>query len=203
MIILSKVTKRFGGVRALDAVDLEVSKGERVALFGPNGAGKTTLLRLIAGLHRPDSGGVTIDSMSPREAKGRIGYLGHETLLYPQLSVRENLLFCARLYGIDGGVVDSTILRMGIGEKKHSLVATLSRGELQRASLARTLLHNPDLVLADEPFTALDEESIAALPELLLRENRTIVLATHDKDRAGSFVDRIVMIDAGRIIDSG
>lgn len=203
MILVRNVTKRFGPVRALDAVDLEVVQGERVALFGPNGAGKTTLLRLLAGLHRPDSGTLSINSMSPREAKGRTGYLGHESLLYPQLSVRENLLFCARLYGIDGASVDSTIRRMGIGEKKDSLVATLSRGELQRASLARTLLHNPDLVLADEPFTALDEDSIAALPELLLREGRTIVLATHDKERAGSFVDRVVMIAAGRIIDSG
>lgn len=203
MILVRKATKLFGSTRALDAVDVEVSGSERVALFGPNGAGKTTLLRLMAGLHRPDSGTVTINSKTSREARGQIGYLGHEPQLYPQLSVRENLQFYARLYRVEEASAEKLMRRVGLDAKSNSLAANLSRGELQRASLAKTLLHDPDVVLADEVFTALDEESIAALPELLLREGRTIILATHDKDRAISLVDRIVTIEAGRIIDRG
>jgi ABC-type multidrug transport system ATPase subunit len=139
--------------------------------------------------------------MSPREARAHVGYLGHEPQLYPRLSVRENLLFCARLYRTDESSASKLMHSVGLDEKRNSPAAELSRGELQRASLAKTLLHDPDVVLADEPFTALDEESIAALPGLLLREGRTIILATHDKDRAASLVDRIVTIKAGTITD--
>lgn len=201
MIQARGASKRFGAVRALSNIDLEVGAGERVALFGPNGAGKTTLLRVLAGLCRPDAGTITIDGGSPRSARARIGYVGHEPQLYPQLTVGENLVLFARLYRTDTSAVGEMIERAGIGHKRDSHVQTLSRGEIQRASIAKTLLHDPEVLLADEPFTALDEQSLAALPQLLLRDGRTILIATHDKEHAALIVDRLVAMEAGRITE--
>lgn len=202
MIVIHGVSKRFGATRALDKVDLEVADGQRVALFGPNGAGKSTLIRIMAGLLRPDAGKITVDGHSPREARRRIGYLGHEPQLYPRLTVGENLLLFARLYHVDESLVPAIMGRVRIENKRGSPALSLSRGELQRASLAKAILHDPDILLADEPFTGLDDQSIASLPELLLRQGRTLLIATHDKDRAATLVDRIVTMDTGRIRDA-
>lgn len=198
-ISVQGVSKRFGSTLALDRVELEINDGERVVLFGPNGAGKTTLLRVIAGLHRPDAGSVEIDGSPPRSHRGRIGYLGHEPHLYPHLTVRENLLFFARLYDVGASGVTPLMERVGITRQSDALVHSLSRGELQRASIAKTLLADPDIVLADEPFTALDEEAASALPELLFREGRTLVVATHDRAGGEALASRTVRLEGGRV----
>lgn len=198
-LVVRGVSKRFGSALALQRVDLEIASGERVAVFGPNGAGKTTLLRLMAGLHRPDAGSVEIDGSPPRANRARIGYLGHEPHLYPHLTVRENLLFFARLYDVPVATVAGLMERASVSRKADAPVHSLSRGELQRASIAKTLLHDPDVVLADEPLTALDEESAARLPDLLLRDGRTLVVATHDRPRGEALASRTVSLDRGRI----
>lgn len=198
-LVVRGVSKRFGSTVALQSVDLEIFSGERVAVFGPNGAGKTTLLRLMAGLHRPDAGSVEIDGSPPRASRARLGYLGHEPHLYPHLTVRENLLFFARLYEVPAATVTSLMERASVSRKADARVHSLSRGELQRASIAKTLLNDPDFVLADEPFTALDEESAAGLPDLLLRDGRTLVVATHDRPRGEVLVSRTVSLDRGQI----
>lgn len=198
-VSVAAVTKRFGPTLALDRIDLEVEPGERVALFGPNGAGKTTLLRVIAGLHRPEGGSVEVDGGSPRESRGRIGYLGHESHLYPHLSVEENLLFFAKLYGAPREAAMQLLERAGISHKSHAPAHSLSRGELQRASIAKTLIGDPDLVLADEPFTALDDQAASALPGLVMREGRTLIVATHDIHRGEALASRTVLLHNGRI----
>ncbi|HMC05215.1 MAG TPA: ABC transporter ATP-binding protein, partial [Actinomycetota bacterium] len=170
MIELRRLTRRFGSARALSGIDLRIPTGETVVVFGPNGSGKTTLIKLIAGLLRPTSGEVLIDGRPPRACRGRLGFLGHDLYLYPHLSVMENLVLFARLYDVGPAEAASALEAVGMAVKKDALVHTLSRGEGQRVALARAVLHDPDLLLVDEPFSGLDEASAAALPALLKRE---------------------------------
>lgn len=203
MIVLEGVTKRYGAAVALRSIDLEVAEGEAVGVFGHNGSGKTTLLKLMAGLLRPTAGTVTVAGSQPRAVRGRIGYVGHEPYLYPYLSVGENLAFYARLYGVPaagGSLLPELLERVGMGGKREALVHTLSRGETQRVSLARALLHDPDVLLADEPFSGLDPAAAAALPALLRRDGRTIVIASHDRGQAMAVCDRAVTLELGRIL---
>ena len=207
MIALEAVTKRYGSAVALRSVDLEVGEGEAVALFGHNGSGKTTLLKLVAGLLRPTAGTVTVAGCQPRDVRGRIGYVGHEPYLYPYLTVWENLAFFARLYDVPagsarGGAEPSLLAlleQVGMDHKRESLVHTLSRGEIQRVSLARALLHDPDVLLADEPFSGLDPAAAATIPALLRRPGRTILVASHDRDQAMAVCERAVTLELGRI----
>jgi heme exporter protein A len=194
-----EISRRFGRVRALSGVDLEVAPGERVAIFGPNGSGKTTLLKIIAGLLRPSSGEVAIDGNDPRLVRGRLGYLGHHPYLYPHLSVIENLTLFARLYGVSRTAAETALAWMGLGAKRDALVHTLSRGETQRTALARSVLHDPALLLVDEPFTGLDEEAAAALPGILCREGRTLLMATHDRARGRAMTDQSITLDHGTL----
>jgi ABC-type multidrug transport system ATPase subunit len=194
------VTKRYGVAVALRNVDLEVHEGEAVALFGHNGSGKTTLLKLVAGLLRPTAGAITVAGSPPRSVRGRIGYVGHEPYLYPYLTVAENLAFYARLYGAPAGPrLEELLERVGMAHKREVLVHTLSRGEAQRVSIARALLHDPDVLLADEPFSGLDPAAAAAIPVLLQREGRTILLASHDREHAMAVCERAVTLELGRI----
>jgi len=207
LIALEAVTKRYGSAVALRSVDLEVGEGEAVALFGHNGSGKTTLLKLVAGLLRPTAGTVTVAGSQPRDVRGRIGYVGHEPYLYPYLTVWENLAFFARLYDVPagparGGAEPSLLAlleQVGMDHKRESLVHTLSRGEIQRVSLARALLHDPDVLLADEPFSGLDPAAAATIPALLRRPGRTILVASHDRDQAMAVCERAVTLELGRI----
>ena len=200
MIEIRRLTRRFGSARALSGIDLDIPTGETVVIFGHNGSGKTTLIKLIAGLLRPTSGEVLVDGRPPRERRGRLGFLGHDLYLYPHLSVSENLVLFARLYDVGGAAAATKALEaVGMSHKKDALVHTLSQGEGQRVALARAVLHDPDLLLVDEPFSGLDEESAAALPAVLKREGRTLVVATHDVERGKAIADRIVTLENGRI----
>jgi heme exporter protein A len=193
-----------GETQALDGVDLDVRRGELLAILGPNGAGKTTLLRIVATLLRPSAGEASVlGCVLPREAwraRGRIGYLGHEPLLYRDLTCAENLRFQARLYGLedDGAARIAELLdRVRMTRRAGELVRNLSAGMVQRLAVCRAVLHEPELLLLDEPRSHLDPEA-AALAEPLLgaAPGRTRVLVTHDVEAGLSDGDRVLGLRA-------
>ncbi|MBI3769605.1 MAG: ABC transporter ATP-binding protein [Deltaproteobacteria bacterium] len=201
------IGKSFGRVRVLRDLTLRVEAGETVALFGPNGAGKSTLLRLCATLYEPTAGVLTLFGSRQRVAaiRRRIGLLSHQSFLYPDLSARENLVFYARLYGLarPEHAADAWLERVGLGASATRPVRVFSRGMEQRLALARTLLHGPELLLLDEPWSALDAAAADLLSDLLdgLRaEGRTILVATHDFARACALAERAVILHGGRVV---
>lgn len=198
MILVQSVSKRFGSFLALSEVTLEIREGETLVVFGPNGAGKTTLLRIVAGLIRPTEGAVSVSGKTPMEARAGIGYLGNESLLYPSLTLEENLHFFCGLYGVEPANAIRWIDRVGLLSKSKALVSTLSRGESQRAALARCLIHDPDYLIVDEPFAGLDDASAGIFGDLIAREARTTIIATHDVDRGKQIADEIVRLEEGR-----
>ena len=203
-----EVTRNFGRRRALNRVSFTCRAGEIVALLGPNGAGKSTLLSIAATLMRPSSGDVLYGT-SPAAAEGaqlrqRIGLLAHDLFVYPELSAAENLLFFARLYGVQGapGVVDAALRRANLDDRRDDAVSGFSRGMRQRLAIERALIHAPRLVLLDEPFTGLDDTSVAALQARLaaLRADGSIVLlTTHDLELVERLADRAVALVGGRL----
>ncbi|PYS95601.1 MAG: sodium ABC transporter ATP-binding protein [Acidobacteria bacterium] len=202
--------KRYGALVALHGLDLAVRRGECVLLLGPNGAGKSTLLGIFATIIRPNEGRIAIFGASPREGdpaalRRRIGLLSHQTFLYDHLTAFENLRFYARLYSLpDPDRAAASALRSArLLERAHDLVRTYSRGMQQRLAIARALLHAPDILLLDEPFSGLDRESIDRLQECLREERRagrTCLLATHDFAAARPLADRVVVLRAGRLV---
>lgn len=206
LIELKNVSRRFGRVTALDSLDLALRGGESVAVFGPNGAGKTTLLRIIAGLIRPTNGSLFLDGEDLThghhdEARKRIGYISHHSLVYPELSARENLLFYGKLYNIENSAdrADTLLTDVGLKSRADDAVATFSRGMRQRLSIARALINEPDIILLDEPFTGLDQHAAEMLIALLLRlrgESRTIIMITHNL-KIGLDVSSRAIIQAG------
>ncbi|MCP4037531.1 MAG: ABC transporter ATP-binding protein, partial [bacterium] len=186
------------------------ARGTIHAILGPNGAGKTTLLRILAGLSHPTAGEVEIDvdgeAKKPKHARAALGYVGHATLLYPELSARENLLFTARLYGLGDGEARAAQLLEdeGLSDVADLRAGTFSRGMAQRLSIARARIHDPKVVLLDEPFTGLDRRSADRLAEHLtgLRaEGRALVLITHDAAMAARLAERAEILIAGRVAD--
>ena len=181
------VTRAFGGQRALRGVDLSLGAGEALAVAGPNGAGKTTLLRILAGLMRPTAGEVRLaGGRSPREpaARRRVGLLSHQSHLYDDLTAAENLQFTARLYGLPDAAARSAraLEAAGLAGRADEPVRQLSRGMLQRVAIARALLHEPEVLLLDEPFTGLDAPSADRLRARLEAERsrgRALVIVTH------------------------
>jgi heme exporter protein A len=174
--------KRFGEKRVLHAVDLDVEDGGFALVTGPNGSGKTTLLRICAGLAVQTEGELRVDA--PR---ARVGYLGHEPLVYRELSALENLDLYGRLYHVRERRerVGMLLERYGLWDVRHDRVSSYSRGMTQRLALCRVLLHDPELLVLDEPYTALDAEGAALLDDQLreLRRTRTFLVSTHDPER--------------------
>ena len=204
-VALTGLWREFGDRVALRDVTVALSRGRTLAVLGPNGAGKTTLLRILATLLRPSRGEVSVLGASlPREAwrvRGRIGYLGHEPLLYRDLSCAENLRFQARLYGLqDEGAKRAQALLDGVGmsHRAGELVGNLSAGMAQRVAVCRALLHEPELLLLDEPRSHLDPEA-AALVEPLLgpAPGRTRVVVTHDVEAGLAEGDLVLALRAG------
>jgi heme ABC exporter ATP-binding subunit CcmA len=180
MLTATKLTKRYGDHRVFANVDLELPEGGFLLVTGPNGSGKTTLLRVLAGIAAPSSGELE------RPDRSRIGYLGHEPLVYRELTPLENLTLFARLYRLPEGRERTGMLleRLGLWDVRHQRVSTFSRGMQQRLGLCRVLLHEPDLLLLDEPFNALDTDGAALLDRTLAElAGRTLVVATHDPER--------------------
>ena len=200
------LTKRFGHAMALDGIDLDVDAGVSLAVLGPNGAGKSTLLRLIAGLARPTAGDLRIDGEDTqrRQARARVGYIGHATLLYPALTARENLIFAARVQGVadPAGRAQALLEDEGLGSAADRLVGGFSRGMAQRVAIARGLVNDPAIVLLDEPFTGLDRraaERLAERLETLRRAGHTLILVTHDLARAAQLADAALVLGRGRV----
>lgn len=202
------VKKAFGRTWALRGVDLVVEPGECVALLGPNGSGKTTLLRILATLIRPAEGSVRIFGRDPRregEACRRLlGFVGHDSFLYGSLSVSENLQFYASLFGLPDipARTEEVLEALGLQRRAHDLVRTLSRGLQQRVAIASALLHDPRLVLLDEPFTGLDAQASRSLGEMLasLRgQGKAIIMATHNLTEGLEVCDRAVILLEGRV----
>jgi heme exporter protein A len=181
MIRARQLSRRFGDARVLDRLDLDVGRGEFLLLTGPNGSGKTTLLRLVAGLLAPTGG-----SLEVAVERAQIGFLGHEPLVYSELTPLENLDLFGRLYRIPERRerIGALLERFGLWSVRNRRVSTFSRGMQQRLGLCRALLHDPDLVILDEPFNALDAQGVDLLErELAGLAGRTVLVATHDPER--------------------
>jgi heme exporter protein A len=207
-IRLAGLRRDYGDRPALDGVDLELAAGESLVVLGPNGAGKTTLLRILATLLRPSGGEVEVLGCAlPREAwklRGKIGYLGHEPLLYRDLSGRENLRFQARLHGIERGRaearIDELLTAVGMERRAESRVAELSAGMRQRLSICRCVLHEPQLLLLDEPDSNLDLEGRELARELIgPGTGQTRVVVTHDPERFLPEADRVLRLGIGEM----
>ena len=204
---LRDVSRLYGRRRALWRATLTAKAGEVIGLFGPNGAGKSTLIGLVATLMRPTSGtihfGGTVATDFGDQLRARIGLLGHDLFLYGELTARENLEFFGALYGVtDRAAVDAALDRARLTERAADRVSGFSRGLRQRLALERALIHEPRVVLLDEPFTGLDVDSSDLLIERLhaLKAAGAIVLmATHDFDSAERVVDRMVCVKQGRL----
>jgi heme exporter protein A len=203
------VSRHFGRRRALAHVSLECRAGEIVGLLGPNGAGKSTLLAIAATLMNPSAGSVRYGALTAREGgaalRARIGLLAHDLHLYPELTALENLEFFARLYLLPDARrrAEAALGRAGLGARGGEMVSTFSRGQRQRLALERALVHEPRLVLLDEPFTGLDDEASRGLVGRLasLREGGAIViLATHDLETVERLVDHVAVLREGRLL---
>ncbi len=204
------VWKYYGDFPALRDIKFRVEAGSTLALLGRNGAGKTTLLRILAGLSKPSRGSVKIHDAQVRleSTRRRIGVLGHGISLYDELSAVENLLLFSRLYGLPDPQKrsDEMLERTGLDRVRDGLVREFSRGMRQRLAVARVFLHDPEVLLLDEPFTALDDRAIAVL-QSLLREmqerGRTIIMSTHQLREALELATHVAMIQRGQIVYAG
>jgi heme exporter protein A len=206
-IKIERLTRRYGEREALADVSITLARGQTLAVLGRNGAGKTTLLRVLATLLLPHAGVVRVLGLDlPREAhalRARIGMLGHETLLYRDLTAHENLVFYARLYGVPkpeariAELLNATGMRRRAGEP----VSNLSRGMAQRVAVCRAVLHEPELLLLDEPNAHLDPEAAALVEPLIGRSSETTrVLVSHDVERAVAEADRVLGLRDGRVV---
>jgi heme ABC exporter ATP-binding subunit CcmA len=201
------VARHYGRRKALSQISFTCSAGEIVGLLGPNGAGKSTLLSILATLLTPSKGTIEYGERQGSDAsiRSQLGMLGHDLFLYPELTARENLTFFARLYGLQdaGGIAAAALDRAGLAERADDFVSGFSRGMRQRVALERALLHDPRLILLDEPFTGLDQTSTQALVDRLKERQRAgclIVLATHDLDVADGLLTRAIYLKNGRIV---
>jgi ABC-type multidrug transport system ATPase subunit len=203
---LAGVVKAFDHRPVLRGVDLRVRAGQAVAILGANGSGKTTLLRLVASLTAPTRGTITLfgRQVPSREARRRIGLVPHESLLYDNLSVAENLRFFAGLYGLPGDRVAARMADASLAPLAGRRARVLSRGQRQQVNLTRALLHDPDLLLLDEPYTGLDVTAAARLTDLLRAERgrgRTLMLSTHALSEARVLDAEVAVLLAGRLTE--
>ena len=205
IITVNNVIKQFGRFAALRGVMAEFDAGQFHAILGENGAGKTTLLRVLAGLAQPTRGEISIFGKSPREACREIGYMAHPSLLYDEMSGMENLRYFARLYGIAGdGRCEEVIRVVGLDPELTRAVGQYSQGMRQRMSLARAILHDPSVLLLDEPFSNVDVQSARAIAALLngMRDaGKTVFVITHQALLLEGVADEFVWMHAGQIVD--
>jgi len=204
--------KRFGAVVALRGVNIDLESGSCLAVLGPNGAGKSTLLRLLAGLARPSRGELEVaghhnKALRRGDARAHTGYVGHSTLLYPELSAHENLVFAARMHGVAAPETRARELLEAedLSHVADRRAAAFSRGMSQRLSIARALVHNPDLVLLDEPFTGLDRSAADRLGDRLLAlrdQGRSCILVTHELHQVSRLAHKAIVLQHGRVTES-
>jgi len=206
------ISRRFGSVRALDDVSFHVEPGEIVALLGPNGAGKTTASRVIAGILSPTSGEVTVDGISvtqaPNDVRRRTGMVTDSPSLYERMTLRAYLAFFAALYEVEQPAhrVTELAVMMGLADRLDARLGSFSRGMKQKVAIARGLVHDPPVLLLDEPATALDPETARSLRTFIVSlraRHRAILLCTHDLDEAQRIADRVIVLYRGRVAREG
>jgi heme exporter protein A len=211
VIQVRRLVKRFGMKNVLRGLDFQVERGEFVALLGPNGAGKTTFLRILASLARPSLGEVQVAGFPlPAQAaavRRRLGVVSHLPLLYGDLTADENLRFFGRMYGVEqlDGRIAEVLEMVGLAARRRDLVRTFSRGMQQRLAIARAILHDPDVLLLDEPHTGLDQDACNMLDKVLSEvgaRGRTVVMTSHDLARAGDLASRFDVLSRGVIVAS-
>ncbi|MCG8604928.1 heme ABC exporter ATP-binding protein CcmA [bacterium] len=207
-IKVTGLNKTFGNLHALRDISFELAKGEFLAVFGPNGAGKTTLIRILSTLMKPSSGKVTVCGVSveeePQKLRSQIGVIAHQTFLYEELTAEENLTFYGRLYQVAdlSSKIEDTIREVGLEWRRHDQVRTFSRGMQQRLSIARAMLHDPTVLLLDEPYTGLDQhgsEMLSGWLRALKNGERTTIMVTHDLRTGLDLADRVTILNRGRI----
>lgn len=203
ILTIRQLTKRFGSLTAVWKVSLEIHEGDFWVIFGPNGAGKSTLLRTLAQLTRPSEG--TIEFLDPDEGRGRIGYVSHQSLLYGELTGIENLIFFGRLYGVPDpkGRAEQLLEQMRLSAARNRQTRGYSSGMKQRLTLARALLHNPGLLLLDEPFAGLDQHGARLLAEVLSevkREGRTVLMITHNLAAGLALSSHVMVMSRGQTV---
>lgn len=210
MIEIKKLTKQADNKLILRGIDLSIHKGETVAILGPNGAGKSTLLKVLAGLIKPTSGFVQINGLDLKknqlEIKKILGYLPHSSLLYDHYSPLENLIFYGNLYGVKNTKKKAIELvkEVGLSFFLNEPVKNFSRGMIQRIAIARAIVHEPEVLLLDEPHTGLDQGAIAILNNVILSmkmKGTTTLMVTHDFKQAAEICDRIIIVKNGKIVD--
>jgi heme ABC exporter ATP-binding subunit CcmA len=206
------IRKSFGSFNALAGVTLRVARGEFLTLFGANGAGKTTLLKIAASLIAPTSGKMLIEGIDireePEKARRHIGFLSHNTYIYRDLSPTENLRFFARLYSLSDAEsrIRELLDRVGLSRRANDPVRAFSRGQQQRVGLARAILHDPSLILLDEPYTGLDVNAAETLDAILddaIARGKSVVLTSHDLDRGLRAASRAAIVHRGRLVFDG
>ncbi len=209
MIEARGVTVVYGRTVALDRIHLDLAEGV-TGLFGQNGSGKSTLLRVMAGLLRPNEGTVTVDGrgldLRDEGFRRRLGYAGHESGLYPHLSIGENLELFGRLYGCPSSAPARILERVELSDRIDSRVGELSAGLKRRAAVARALLHDPDILLLDEPYANLDDDGAAAVTAAITawrRPGKTGVIATHGAKRVKAYADAGVILTRGNVTVAG
>ena len=206
VVTARRLRKSFSWTPVLDDVTFQVGPGETVGIFGPNGSGKTTLLRVFATLLRPNVGVLTLFGGNPdsEDARHRIGFLGHDSFLYPDLTAEENLCFYGKAYRVRplADRIAAQLQRVGLDRWRHTPVRHFSRGMEQRLALARTLLHDPDLILLDEPHTSLDTAAQDVLHDALgqaAARGKTVMLSSHDFERCRDLCTRAILLHRGRL----
>ncbi|MCQ1537213.1 heme ABC exporter ATP-binding protein CcmA [Methanosarcina sp. KYL-1] len=213
-VSIRKLSKAFGKSPVLKNLDLDLKKGEFAVVFGPNGAGKTTLLKLIATLAEPTGGSVFVSGFNaaeePEKVRNEIGMLSHEPYLYGELTARENLRFFGQMYGLDKQKLEERIAHLlkevGLETRADERVNTFSRGMKQRLSIARALIHEPSLLLLDEPYTGLDPKASEVFENLLKSpafEGSSKIMVSHDLERSFALCDRVLVLNAGRFVYDG
>ena len=203
-----KLSKVFGNRKAVDDVTISVPKGAFLSIFGPNGAGKTTLLRMLSTLSRATSGTATLMGVDlkeePDRARDHIGLISHNSMLYPDLTAEQNLMIYARLYGVvepEARVLD-LLEAVELKHRRLDVVRTFSRGMTQRLSIARALVHDPDVVFLDEPYSGLDPHAVEIFDELIerQREGRTFVMVSHDLQKGFAMCTHALVLAKGRVV---
>ncbi|MHC0035962.1 heme ABC exporter ATP-binding protein CcmA [Pseudoneobacillus sp. C159] len=210
MIQTNQLIKRVGDKVILRGVNLSIEQGQTVGILGPNGAGKSTILKVLATLIKPTSGEVIINNKDLRknllETRFLIGYLPHASLLYDHLTPLENLVFFGKLYDVKNVEqrAKDLIEKVGLSFFIHEPVKSFSRGMIQRIAIARSIIHQPQILLLDEPHTGLDQQAIAILNKVILEmkgQGTTTVMVTHDFKQAAEICDRIIIVKNGKIVD--
>jgi ABC-2 type transport system ATP-binding protein len=213
MIKIDSLTKSFGRINALDNLNLEIKQGELLGIIGPNGAGKTTAIRMVCCILKPDIGDIMINGYSihkdPLKIKSMIGYLPEEPNLYERFRAKDLLKYFAELYGVSkediDGRIDELLELVGMTDRKDDRINTFSKGLRQRISVARALIHNPDIIILDEPTMGLDPATANSIRNFIrnLKGQKTMILCTHYMQEADALCDRVAILNKGKIIDVG